>query len=178
MAATSSVARSMGGKQGLEELTESYARWRSRRLGQITDSLERQLVFELLGPIGRKALLDVGCGDGAFALELAQRGAVVTGLDIDPKMIAAARQRAEAQSARLRLVEGQMEMLPFGNSSFDVVLAVAVLCFAQDPGRSIAEMARVLKPGGRLVIGELGRWSLWAAYRRIRGWLDHPTWRI
>jgi hypothetical protein len=38
-------------------------------------------------------------------------------------------------------------------------------------------MARVLKPGGRVVIGELGRWSLWAAHRRIRGWFGHPTWR-
>jgi len=38
-------------------------------------------------------------------------------------------------------------------------------------------MARVLKPGGLLVIGELGRWSLWAAHRRIRGWLGNPTWR-
>jgi len=38
-------------------------------------------------------------------------------------------------------------------------------------------MARVLKPGGRLVIGELGRWSLWAGHRRIRGWFGHPTWR-
>jgi hypothetical protein len=40
------------------------------------------------------------------------------------------------------------------------------------------EMARVLKPGGRLIIGELGRWSLWAAHRRIRGWLGYPTWRV
>ena len=38
-------------------------------------------------------------------------------------------------------------------------------------------MARVLKPGGRLVIGELGRWNLWAAHRRIRGWLGNTTWQ-
>jgi SAM-dependent methyltransferase len=41
----------------------------------------------------------------------------------------------------------------------------------------MSEIARVLMPGGRLVIGELGRWSLWAAQRRMRGWLGHPVWR-
>lgn len=41
----------------------------------------------------------------------------------------------------------------------------------------MTEIARVLKPEGRLVIGELGRWSLWAAQRRMRGWLGHPVWR-
>jgi SAM-dependent methyltransferase len=92
-------------------------------------------------------------------------------------MIAAARQRSEAEAAQLRLIDGQAEMLPFEDASFHRVVAVAVLCFVRDAERSVAEMARVLKPGGRLVIGELGRWSFWAAYRRIRGWMGNPTWR-
>ena len=67
-------------------LIESYSRWRSSRLGQITNSLEQQLLCELLGSVAGKTLLDVGCGDGAFAVELARRGAAVTGLDADPKI--------------------------------------------------------------------------------------------
>ena len=78
------------GAQPTEELINSYARWRSSRLGQITDALERQLLFELVGPVVGKTLLDVGCGDGELASELARRGAIVTGLDADPAMIAAA----------------------------------------------------------------------------------------
>jgi len=163
--------------QTFAELTESYARWRSDRLGQITDTLEQQLLFELLGPVVGKTLLDVGCGDGELASKLARRGAAVTGLDADPMMIAAAHRRSEIENTRLTLVEGRAEQLPFEDESFDCVLAVTVLCFVQDAECAVAEMARVLKPGGRLVIGELGRWSWWAAHRRIRGWLGHSTWR-
>lgn len=167
----------MGTAQPIEGLTDSYARWRSSRLGQITDALEQQLLFELLGPVADKTLLDVGCGDGELASKLARRGAIVTGLDADPAMIAAARRRAGVEGTQLQLVEGQAEKLPFDDAVFDRIVAVTVLCFVRDAERAITEMARVLKPGGLLVIGELARWSLWAAHRRTRGWLGEPTWR-
>lgn len=167
----------IGSSQPTEGPTEFYARWRSSRLGQITDALERQLLFELLGAVAGKRLLDVGCGDGALASEFARRGAIVTGLDAAPEMVAAARRRSEIEVTRLHLVAGRAERLPFGDAAFDCVLAVTVLCFVREAEQAVSEMARVLKPGGRLVIGELGRWSLWAAYRRIRGWLGDPTWR-
>ena len=158
-------------------LTGSYTRWRSSRLGAITDRLEQALLLELLGPIAGKTLLDVGCGDGALDVVLARRGARATGLDADPAMVAAARARAEREAVPLMVVEGRGEALPFLRDTFDVTLAVASLCFIQDAAQAIAEMARVLKPGGLLVIGELGRWSLWALQRRVRGWLGNLTWR-
>lgn len=167
----------MGSALATQGLTESYARWRSSQLGQITDRLEQTLLFELLGSVADKTLLDVGCGDCEIALELARRGAIVTGLDADPAMISAARRRIESELTQMDLVEGQAEKLPFNDRAFDLVLAVTVLCFVGDTEQVLKEMARVLKPGGRLVIGELGRWSLWAAYRRIRGWLGNRTWR-
>ncbi len=170
-----------GGKekasQQAAELIASYARWRSGSLGQITDALEQQLLVELLGPIAGKTLLDVGCGDGALAVRLAQQHVVVTGLDPDPKMLAAARQRAVTANVPLRLVEGKVEALPFPDTAFDCVFAVATLCCVADAERAIAEMVRVLRPGGLLIIGELGKHSLWAAYRRMRGWIGHPVWR-
>jgi len=167
----------MGGAQLAGELTESYVRWRSSRLGRITDGLERQLLAALLGSVAGKKLLDVGCGDGAIAFELARRGARVTALDADPSMIAAARLRAKREAAHVQFVEGNAESLPFDDATFDIVVAVTVLCFVQDAERAVTEIVRVLKPEGRLVIGELGRWSVWAAQRRIRGWLGHPVWR-
>lgn len=155
--------------QAIAGLRESYVKWRASQLGRITDALETELILELLGPVAGLKLLDVGCGDGVFALELARRGANVTGLNANADVVTAARKRAEAESAKLNFVEGAADRLPFDDAAFDGIVAVTVLCFVPDAEGAVTEMARVLKPGGRLVIGELGRWSLWAMQRRIRG---------
>ena len=105
-----------------------------------------------------------------LAVALAQRGAAVTGVDANSRMLAG-RARALASGVTVDLLQGDMRTLPFADGSFDVVLATTVLCFVDDTPRAVEEMVRVLRPGGRLVIGELGRWSLWAAKRRVSGWL-------
>ncbi|MBI2736272.1 MAG: class I SAM-dependent methyltransferase [Rhodospirillales bacterium] len=158
-------------------LPESYGRWRRSRLGRITDELEERLVLDLLGPVDDLDVVDLGCGDGKLASQLAHLGARVTGLDADPRMLTAARRRADIESVELDLIRGDIEALPFPDASFDRIVAVTVLCFVRDADRAVAEMARVLRPGGRVLIGELGRWSLWAAIRRVRGWLGAATWK-
>lgn len=162
---------------GSTSLPDSYIGWRNSTLGRITDRLEERLILEVLGPVERLNVLDVGCGDGALAAALSRRGARVTGLDADPDMIAAALLRARTEALDLTLVPGRAEDLPFTDETFDRVVAVTVLCFVPDADRAVAEMARVLRPGGRLVVGELGRWSSWAAIRRVRGWLGASTWQ-
>lgn len=156
---------------------EAYRAWRASRLGALTDRCEADALEPLLGAVAGRAVLDAGCGDGMGAIALVRRGAQATGLDPDPAMLAAARAHAEAAGVALPLVRGRVEALPFRDASFDLVLAVTVLCFVRDQGRAWAEMACVLRPGGLLVIGELGRWSLWAARRRLRGWLGSALWR-
>lgn len=154
-----------------------YDRWRRSRLGRITDTLEQDLLLELIGPVAGSRTLDVGCGDGQLAFALAKAGASVSAIDTNARMLEAARQRLEAEAVEGRFVEANAEALPFDTASFDLVTAVTVLCFVNRPDRALAEMARVLKSGGQLVIGELGRYSIWAFWRRLRGWLGHPTWR-
>lgn len=124
-------------------------------------------------------MLDVGCGDGALALALARAGAAsVAGCDIDPRMIshAIARTAADQQDA-VHYAVADAARLPFADRRFDLVTVVAVLAFVADAEGAVREMARVLKPGGSLIIGELAKWNLWAAERRVRGWLGSTTWR-
>ena len=158
-------------------LPDAYRRWRASRLGTITDALEEALLLELIGSPAGLRILDVGCGDGALATALAGRGANMTGVDADSRMLAAGRARAGAMGLAVAFVEGDVGALPFPDASFDVVVAVTVLCFVPDTQHAVREMARVLRPGGRLVIGELGRWNWWAAKRRIKGWFGSATWR-
>lgn len=153
----------------------AYAAWRGAPLGRVVEALELDLVFEMAGDLQGAAVLDVGCGDGSYALEAAARGATATGIDRAPEMIAAARARGAGSGARF--VEGDALALPFADGSFDVVIAVTLLCFVADAEGAVREMARVLRPGGRLVLGDLGRLSTWALKRRVKGWLGSETWR-
>ncbi len=154
-----------------------YAPWRATPLGAITERLERTVVLDLAGPLEGRDVLDVGCGDATYALAAARAGARVTGLDRSAAALAAARDRAASERLAVDLQVGDAGTLPFPAARFDVVLAVTVLCFVEEPARAVAEMARVLRPGGVLVLGELGRWSTWAAWRRLRSLAGATTWR-
>lgn len=171
------MSSTTNGEPVFEDLPADYVRWRASRVGRITDVLEEQLILELAGQVADLEVLDVGCGDGQLAVALVDAGAHVAAVDPDRRMLAAARDRSKKAGASIRLAEATAENLPFDNDSFDVVIAITVLCFLHKPETAFAEMARVLKPGGHLVVGDLARHSSWAAWRQFRGWLGHPTWR-
>ena len=155
-----------------------YAGWRDSSLGEITEALEHRLIFRLTGPLGGKLVLDAGCGDGTLARAAAREGASrVCGCDLDPRMVAKARMTAIRDGIPIDLSVARLQALPFPDNTFDVVTCITVLAFVPDAVRAVREMARVLRPGGRLVIGDLGKWSVWAARRRSRGWLGAKMWR-
>lgn len=152
----------------------AYDAWYATRLGAAAHRIELALVLELALPDPGERVLDAGCGTGIYSALLSERGLEVTGLDPDPHMLAAARLKAPVA----RLVEGDVTRLPFADAEFDLALAVTLLCFLGDEEREHAarELLRVVRPGGRVVIGELARFSLWAAQRRVKGFLG-SAWR-
>ncbi len=153
----------------------AYDAWYRTPLGAAAHRLELALVEELAAPVPGERALDAGCGTGVYTAWLAGLGLVVTGADADPRMLAV----AGARVPQATLVGGDVTELPFADGEFDLTLAVAVLCFLGEAERERAarELLRVTRPGGRVVIGELARFSAWAAQRRVKGWLGSPTWR-
>jgi demethylmenaquinone methyltransferase/2-methoxy-6-polyprenyl-1,4-benzoquinol methylase len=136
------------------------------------------------------AVLDVATGTGAVALALARRyGCAVTAVDQSPEMLAVARRRVAAARAgdRIRLIEARAEALPFDDASFDAVTFTYLLRYVDDPGATLRELARVIRPGGRIASLEfsvpknpLARVS-WEAYVRLGlpllGRAISPGWR-
>lgn len=99
-------------------------------------------------------VLDVGSGDGAVAGYLAPHCRSLTCIDTSARMIEAAQERL-AKHGHVRAEVGDCHALPFRASSFDAVLMFHTLTYAKDPGLAVTECARVLRPGGRLVVQSL-----------------------
>jgi SAM-dependent methyltransferase len=118
-----------------------------------------------------EAVLDVACGTGVVAITAARRGARVRGMDLSPVLLADARRNAAVINAGIEFLEGDVEVLPYADASFDCVLSQFGHMFAPRPEVAIAEMLRVLKPGGRIAFSTwppemmIGRmFALTAAY--------------
>ncbi len=95
-------------------------------------------------------VLDVACGTGVVAVTAARLGARVTGLDLTPELLARARENSSIANVEVEWHEGDAEQLPFEDSTFDVVLSQFGHMFAPRPDVAVAEMLRVLKPGGTM----------------------------
>ncbi|SES22401.1 Methyltransferase domain-containing protein [Tranquillimonas rosea] len=107
---------------------------------------------QALWPRPGEQILDIGTGTGWGARLAAWRGAYVTGMDIAPGMLKAAETLSVGLDPRPVFQRGAAEALPFDNSSFDGVLSTYGVIFSSEPTRAAAEMARVLRTGGRLAI--------------------------
>jgi SAM-dependent methyltransferase len=97
-------------------------------------------------------ILDVATGTGWSARNAARTGASVTGVDISGALLAAARDLAAHVRPPIEFRLGDAERLPFGSATFDGVISTFGVMFASDHGQAAAELARVCRPGGRLVL--------------------------
>jgi SAM-dependent methyltransferase len=129
---------------GFEERAQGWLAW-ARTPGHDAYWTYRDAFFALV-PAPGAATLEVGCGEGRVARDLAGRGHRVTALDASPTLLRAA---AQADPAG-RYVEGSAEALPFDEGAFDLVVAYNSLMDVDDMPAAVHEAARVLAPGGRL----------------------------
>jgi ubiquinone/menaquinone biosynthesis C-methylase UbiE len=107
-------------------------------------------IVDLAGDVAGRRILDAGCGAGPIAVRLRDRGATVAGFDSSAKMLELARRRLGPE-ADLR-VAGLSSPLPFDDEAFDDVIASLVLHYLEDWTAPLAELRRVLRPGGRLIV--------------------------
>jgi SAM-dependent methyltransferase len=130
-----------------------------------------RLIVELAGVSQGDRVVDVGCGPGRFLRAAAERGATAVGVDPSSQMRRLALRRIpERLRAAITVTEGSAEDLPLEDGSATVAWAVASFHHWSDPDAGLAEMHRVLEPGGRLVVAE--------GLARSRRWLKHHalTW--
>jgi demethylmenaquinone methyltransferase / 2-methoxy-6-polyprenyl-1,4-benzoquinol methylase len=140
----------------------------------------RFLVSRLPGDGGH--VLDVATGTGLVAKALLDRGFRVTGLDQSPAMLAVARERF---GDRVTLVEASAERLPFEGGAFDHLTFTYLLRYVDDPGATLAELVRVVRPGGTVAMLEFGLprgvwrlpWDVWVGVGLpVAGRLLSPGW--
>jgi SAM-dependent methyltransferase len=136
-----------------EELKERQKKvWNEGDFATIARRIEAQspVLLDVLGVDEGTELLDVACGTGNALIPAAERGAVATGLDITPKLLEVARERAREAGLEVELIEGDAEDLPFADDSFDRVTSLFGAMFAPDHEKAAAELLRVCRPGGKV----------------------------
>jgi ubiquinone/menaquinone biosynthesis C-methylase UbiE/DNA-binding MarR family transcriptional regulator len=148
------------------DVADEWDRLRGELFGENSDL---QLLPALLDP--DVAVGDLGCGSGRIAAAIAPYARTVVGVDSSPEMLDVARSRL-AGFGNVQLVEGRIEALPLASESLDLALVVHLLHHVADPSTALTEVARVLRPGGRLVIADVLPHP-YEEYRRTMGhvWL-------
>ncbi|MFT4037198.1 MAG: methyltransferase domain-containing protein [Thermomicrobiales bacterium] len=153
-----------------EWLAHARARWDARAAAWDSRSAENALaadreadldrVWAALGLQPGAHLLDAGCGSGQFALALAARGARVTAVDLSPEMIRLGRGNAASRpELPVQWLVAPLDALPLETHSVDAVHARMVLPFVPDIPAALAEIGRVLRPGGRVLVSTAGAFS-------------------
>lgn len=108
------------------------------------------MLVKFAGVRAGQNLLDVGCGTGVVAVTASRLGARVSGFDLTPELLARAKENSQMAEVEIDWREGDVEELPFDDAAFDVVLSQFGHMFAPRPDVAVAEMLRVLKPGGTI----------------------------
>jgi len=147
-----------------DEWPEKYDRWFETPIGALVKKYENELILDLLQPRPGESILDVGCGTGVFTLNILAAGSSVTGLDVSIPMLKRAEHKTVGYS--FRGVAGDMSFLPFADECFDKVVSMTALEFVADGRAAVADLFRVTRKGGVVVVTTLNSLSPWAERRK------------
>lgn len=138
----------------MDILDRQRAMWTEGDFPDMAKNIEgaAEVIVEAAGVTAGDDVLDVATGTGNAALIAARRGARVKGLDLTPKLLAVARERAAAEGADIEFVEGNAQELPYADAGFDRVTSVFGSMFAPDHAATAAELLRVTRPGGTIAV--------------------------
>ena len=135
-------------KTDFNEFAEAYSA--DNEVNLLNGHYERPAMLSLAGEVDGRRILDVGCGSGPLSAALRDRGAIMTGFDLSTAMIELARRRL-GEEADLTVAD-LAKPLPYADAAFDDVVASLVLHYLEDWTEPLAELRRVLKAGGRLIL--------------------------
>jgi SAM-dependent methyltransferase len=142
-----------GKSMAFEELkAKQSVVWGTGPYQNVTETIQdiHERVIDALDPGPGVKWLDLACGTGAVAERAAERGADVTGVDLAPGLIETAKERARERGLEIDYRVGDCENLELDDGAFDVVSSTCGVMFAPDHVASARELARVVKPGGRI----------------------------
>jgi ubiquinone/menaquinone biosynthesis C-methylase UbiE len=164
-------------------VADGYAEWSKQYDGEVEANpliaLEEPVLLDLIGDVAGLDVLDAACGTGRYALKLAEAGARVAAADASEEMLAHARRKAAERQLDLDLRLGDLQQLPFRDESFDLVVCALALCHVPDLRPAAQEFARVLRPGGRVVISDFHPYCLLIGWRtcfdrpEARYWIEN-----
>lgn len=128
--------------------------WSLGEFADIADMIRSasETILDKSGVQSGETLLDVACGTGNLAIPAAERGAIVTGIDITPKLVEICRAEATQKGLDIDIREGDAEALDFADDSFDKVISVFGMMFAPQHELAASEMVRTCRPGGTVAI--------------------------
>ena len=154
-----------------------FERWRAGRIWQERQQDDRlRLIARYGGALPGRRILDLGSGMGGTSVALGLAGAAPLAFEYNRAYCDIIRLRAGRYAMGLPVVNGAGEQLPFGDASFDLVIAWDVVEHVQDPARLLAELARVLRPGGRVLLTVINRFAFRDPHYHLPllNWLPRP----
>ena len=133
------------------EIADNYDEYYQTEAGKKVNEIEEKLIAAALQKIPEGKMLDLGCGTGHWTKYFSENGFKLTGTDISDAMLKHAKQK----ELKAEILKANSENLPFENESFDVVASITMMEFVNDQDKVLAEIYRVLKPNGYLLLGGL-----------------------